>query len=267
MRANDKVRAVIFLVHGLGASSEQFHAEAIAFSRQGHRVLVPDLRGHGLSGVPAKIDPTGFTGPALAQDLLDILDQAGAGQVHWVGNSLGGILALYLLGTPAEKRLETLALFGTCFSLDLPAATSLALRLVFLPGAPVIAWLTARGTTRSPQGGAIIKKAMRQFNVVAGAAITANIRRYDFLESARAFNPPLLVLRGGRDRAVNLRLKGDMEKLLDSPNLRFVELKRGGHCANLDVPVQWRTSLLGHWTHQRSADGRNQAPDRRASSV
>ncbi|UXN73251.1 alpha/beta hydrolase [Devosia sp. A8/3-2] len=81
-----------------------------------------------------------------------MLDHAGAREVHWVGNSLGGILALWLLGTPLVSRLRSLALFGTCFSMNLPAQTDRVLRLSFLPRADITARLTARTTTASPSG-------------------------------------------------------------------------------------------------------------------
>lgn len=241
--------ADIVLLHGLASSGRQFVREAERFADQGYRVLVPDLRGHGLSGVPnGAIQHADFSIATLAGDLLGVLDHAKAQDVHWVGNSLGGILALYLLGTADAGRLRSLALFGTCFSLDLPASIGLALRAAFLPGRAITARLTAISTTSNPTGRAAIAAAVKQFNIDAGAAIAANIRRYDFVENARAFPRPLLVMWGGLDRAVNLRLRGDLAKLADCPSLLRIDLPLGGHCANFDMHELFCETLLEHWT-------------------
>lgn len=248
----------ILLVHGLASSGAQFHLEALRFAGRGFRVLVPDLRGHGRSGVPqGPITEADFAIAVMAGDLIEILDHARASQVHWVGNSLGGILALWLLGTRHNGRLRSLALFGTCISMNLPAQIGLALRAAFLPGRAITARLTALATTRSGVGRQAIETAIGQFNIRAGAAIAANVRQYDFHANARSFQRPLLVLWGGLDRAVNLRLRGDMAKLVDHPNVRRIDLLSAGHCANFDTHDLFCTSLLGHWsaTGQLSRQG------------
>ena len=247
-RPHGAPRADVVLVHGLASSGEQFHHEALRFAGQGFRVLVPDLRGHGASGVPGgPIVTADFAIPTMAGDVLAMFDHAAALDVHWVGNSLGGILALWLLGTQHATRLRSLALFGTCFSMNLPAGVSQVLRLSFLPGAAITGRLTARTTTASPIGRQAIAKAIRQFNVGAGAAIAANVRRYDFLANARSYERPLLVLWGQRDRVVNLGLGGDIGKFADRPNFSRVDLPRGGHCANFDMPDEFCTALERHW--------------------
>lgn len=248
-------RPDVMLVHGLASSGGQFDAEARHFAGLGHRVLVPDLRGHGVSGIPqGRINTADFAIPVMAQDLVDILVHASAGPVHWVGNSLGGILALSLLGTPDSRKLASLALFGTCFSMNLPRQVSSVLRLSFLPGAPVTGWLTARTTTGNAAGRKAIEKAIRQFDVAAGAAIAANVRNYDFVGNAMSFEGPLLVMRGGRDHAVNLRLRRDIDKFTHLPNFKRIDLPQGGHCANFDMPTEFRTALAEHWVRAEASE-------------
>jgi pimeloyl-ACP methyl ester carboxylesterase len=248
-RPSSAARADVFLVHGLASSGAQFEAEALRFARQGYRVLVPDLRGHGASGVPqGPILTADFSPAVMAADMIEVLDHAGAREVHWVGNSLGGILALYLLGTAHCECIRTLALFGTCFSMNLPAQASQVLRLTFLPGADTTGWITALTTTGNPAGRKAIAAAIAQFNVEAGAAIAANVRNYDFVANALAFSRPLLVLWGGRDHAVNLGLKGDIGKFAGKTNFRRVDLPMGGHCANFDMPEEFCAALATHWT-------------------
>lgn len=253
----------VLLVHGLASSGLQFHHEALHFADRGYRVLVPDLRGHGSSGVPAgPVATANFTISTMAGDVLHMLDHAGADQVHWVGNSLGGILALWLLGTPEAQRLRSLALFGTCFSMRLPNQVSQVLRLSFLLGADITAWLTARTTTLSPIGRVAIAAAIKQFNVAAGAAIATNVRRYDFVANARSYDRPMLVLRGGKDHAVNLGLRGDLGKFVDRPNFSRIGLPEGGHCANFDMPDAFRAALETHWSRAEQQETEAWLPGR-----
>lgn len=238
----------ILLLHGLASSGLQFHEDAEYFASRGFRVLVPDIRGHGASGVPeGGISAADFSIPIMADDIVAMLDHAGSRDVHWVGNSLGGILALWLLGTSAKSRIKSLALFGTCFSMDLPLQVSTALRLAFLPGASVTGWLTARTTTANPTGRKSIATAIKQFNVEAGAAIASHVRNYDFVANALAYEQPLLVLWGAKDHAVNLRLRKDIGTFTDQPNFQRIDLPRGGHCANFDEPAAFREALEAHW--------------------
>lgn len=247
-RPSGAVRADVVLVHGLASSGVQFEAEALRFAGEGYRVLVPDLRGHGASGVPeGPLLAADFSPAVMAADMIAVLDHADARQVHWVGNSLGGILALFLLGTDHCERIGTLALFGTCFSMNLPAQVSQVLRLSFLPGEGVTGRITALTTTGNPAGRQAIAQAIGQFNVEAGAAIVANVRNYDFVANALAFSRPLLVLWGGRDHAVNLGLKSDIGKFDGKAGFRRVDLVRGGHCANFDMHEEFCAALAEHW--------------------
>ncbi len=244
----EKACADILFVHGLASSGIQFHHEALQFADKGFRVLVPDLRGHGASGVPDRpIVAEDFAISTMASDLVDLLDHANVREVHWVGNSLGGILALWLLGTPQVSRIRSLVLFGTCFSMNLPAQVDRVLRMSFLPGADITAWLTARTTTASARGREAIETAIKQFNIDAGAAITSNVRNYDFLSNARDYRQPLLVLWGGKDHAVNLGLRGDIGKFSDRPNFRRINLPEGGHCSNFDMPEAFCAAIEAHW--------------------
>ena len=79
----------LVLVHGLGGTIENWRALAPPLA-ESHRVVVPDLPGHGHSApVPEarNLDP-------LAEAVLAVVDAEGVGSAVWVGHSLGGVLAL-----------------------------------------------------------------------------------------------------------------------------------------------------------------------------
>lgn len=238
--------APVLLCHGLGAAGAQFAADAHHFAEHGYRVLVPDLRGHGASGMPERVTPDGFAPARLRADLFAMLDHAGIGQVHWVGNSLGGILGL---GAAAERpdRLASLAIFGTALALSLPTS-GWALPLIDrVPGRRLAARLTARSTSADPAARVLIAAMLERYDARAAAHIVDHIRRYDLQDAALGWGGPGLVLVGGRDRAVNRALLKQLGPLRERANWHIVELPEGGHCANLDAGTAWRAALLEFW--------------------
>jgi pimeloyl-ACP methyl ester carboxylesterase len=77
------------LVHGLGGTIENWRALAPPLAVD-HRVLVPDLPGHGGSSpLPEARDVD-----ALAEAVLGIADAEEAGDAVWIGHSLGGVVGL-----------------------------------------------------------------------------------------------------------------------------------------------------------------------------
>lgn len=237
----------VILVHGLGAGGRQFGADAAYFAGLGHRVLVPDIRGHGRSGRPGDYAPEGFAIPVLADDMLAVLDHAGVTRVDWVGNSLGGILALDLLGRVPE-RIGSLALFGTAFRLGLPRAAAAAIPLIYrVLGRRLAAGVTGRMTVRGRAEQALVTAMLERFDPRVGRAIAENVRRYDLTRNALSYRGPILIMRGGRDRQVNRALAPSLPQVTARPNVSLVHLPEGGHCANLDVPEAFRGALAAFW--------------------
>jgi esterase len=87
----------VLLLHGLFGSSANWAGIARRLAAT-HRVLVPDLRGHGRS--PAG---TGISYAAMAADLVALLDSEGVRQALVVGHSMGGKVAMWLALTGPER--------------------------------------------------------------------------------------------------------------------------------------------------------------------
>ncbi len=237
----------VMLCHGLGAGGAQFAEDAEFFASHGYRVITPDLRGHATSGMPAHIGPEAFSTERLRADLYAMLEHAGMSKVHWVGNSLGGILGL---GVAAEqpKRLQSLSLFGTALALDIPAAGWMFPVFDRVPGRRAMAWLTAQATTKNKAARPLIADLLRHYDARAAGFIVDHIRHYDLRDAASTWSGPALILVGGRDRAVNKALLGQLDVLRQRPNWQIVDLPEGGHCANLDATQDWRSALLNFWS-------------------
>jgi pimeloyl-ACP methyl ester carboxylesterase len=79
--------ATLLLVHGWGADSHDWTWHIPDLSAT-HRVIAPDLRGHGHSSDPGP--GSGYHPRALAADLIALLDRLGIEQVVAIGHSMGG---------------------------------------------------------------------------------------------------------------------------------------------------------------------------------
>lgn len=89
--AADARGETLLLVHGATCDSHDWSAQIDAFSAR-HRVIAPDLRGHGRSsGLTGGQRPRDF-----AADLAELLDSIDSGPVVVVGHSLGAVVASVL---------------------------------------------------------------------------------------------------------------------------------------------------------------------------
>ncbi len=79
----------VILLHGLGATNASMLTTLWSLSRR-HRVIAPDLPGHGDTGKPNTRYDAGF----FARWLIAFSDQLGLRRPDLVGNSLGGRIAL-----------------------------------------------------------------------------------------------------------------------------------------------------------------------------
>jgi pimeloyl-ACP methyl ester carboxylesterase len=125
---------VLLLIHGMAGSSTTWRSVAPLLART-HRVIAPDLPGHGESGKPRGDYSLG----AFAATLRDLLRELGINKVTVIGQSLGGGVAMQFTYQHPEYC-ERLVLIG---SGGLGPDVNWTLRLLAAPGAefvlPVIA--------------------------------------------------------------------------------------------------------------------------------
>lgn len=237
----------VVLCHGLASAAAQHAADADYFAELGFRVLVPDLRGHGRSGKPNPMTMAGFSIGRMAEDLIMMLDAAEIGPVHWVGNSLGGILALELLGRH-EARFATLATFGTPYALSLPRWSAQAIPWAHtLFGRQRYAEMAARGMSRDAAAQRLIASVVERFDPQVGLLTARSLTHFTLIPNALAARLPILMLRGDRDPQVNVVLGPTLRAMRGRPNFTLVNVPEGGHCTNLDATEAVRRELLRFW--------------------
>ncbi len=103
----------LLLLHGFTGSGANW--QDFADKLTGWRIIAPDLPGHGTSAPPVG------TMPAVAQDLVALLDRLGVEQAVVIGYSMGGRLALHL-ALHAPERIRALVVVGATPGLSDPQA-------------------------------------------------------------------------------------------------------------------------------------------------
>ena len=101
----------LILIHGFSSDSRQWidHGLAAAFAAPGHRVIMPDLRGHGASGRPH--EASAYPPDVLADDGLAVVSALGLADNGYglFGYSMGGRVALRMLVRGARPAAAVIA--------------------------------------------------------------------------------------------------------------------------------------------------------------
>src|SRR5690348_8487915 len=129
-----KDRETIWLQHGVGRSSRFWYHWVPALARN-YRVVRRDMRGHGMSAAPEP-DYT-WTIDDLLNDMKGFLDALGLDRVHYLGESIGGILGIAFAAKWPE-RFKSMTLCAT------PTAIRPPIQRLFAVGYED--WYTALGT-------------------------------------------------------------------------------------------------------------------------
>jgi len=99
----------VVLLHGFPDTGDLWRHQVAALSTNGFRVIVPDLRGFGLSDKPT--DVAAYNLLNLAGDVVAVLDDAGVERVHVVGHDWGAALS-WALASFLPDRVDHLAVLS-----------------------------------------------------------------------------------------------------------------------------------------------------------
>ena len=214
-------RAVI-LLHGLFSDAPMNwlnfgHAERIVAT--GHRVIMPDLRAHGLSGKPHS--PDAYPHAILVRDLNELIAHLGPSDFDLGGFSLGARTAVQAIGEGLKPGKAVLAGMG------LRGLQNWGRRQAFFRDAIANFDTSSRG---DPHWLAIqFMKTMKVDRTAAGHVLTSfGDMAPEWLDS---FSMPTLVVCGSEDED-----NGSARELADAlPNATFAEVP-GSHMSSVTKP-------------------------------
>jgi pimeloyl-ACP methyl ester carboxylesterase len=113
---NSTTNQWVTFVHGAGGSSSIWFKQIRDFKKH-YNVLLLDLRGHGDSKSNQNTTHKYYTFPALAEDILEVLDYLKIQKSHFVGISLGTILIRQLAETYPNK-VQSMILGGAILKMN-----------------------------------------------------------------------------------------------------------------------------------------------------
>lgn len=236
----------VVLVHGFPFSAEMWKPQRAALSAS-HRVITPDLRGHGRSDPPHGAASIGM----YADDIVAILDELGVGQATVAGLSMGGYVVMALLGRHPE-RVRGVMLMATKAPGDTDAGKqgrNEMIRLAEEEGAAAVAekllpkMLTAR--TRAENGELVeFVRTMMVGTPVEGivGALHALRDRPDSTETLTALQIPALVLAGGSDELIPPAEAERMHAAISGSQLEIVP--DAAHLLNLEQPEAVNAAMM-----------------------
>jgi pimeloyl-ACP methyl ester carboxylesterase len=219
--------------------------------QQCYRVIVPDMRGRGLSAWDP--NPQNYQPAIYIRDILALLDMLGAAQVSIIGTSLGGLLAMMMaagyrsriaaivlndIGPEADpKGLDRIK--GYAGRLPPPKDWSDAIaqtRSMFddaWPNLPADRWSTiVRRGYREDAAGAVRVDADPMIGEMLRAAPAATATLWPFWSVLRGI--PMLAIRGERSDILSAAVFARMKA--ENPELVQLEVAQRGHVPLLDEP-------------------------------
>jgi 3-oxoadipate enol-lactonase / 4-carboxymuconolactone decarboxylase len=240
----------LLLLHSLGTSLHVWDAQ-VASLAQRFRVIRPDMRGHGLTGVT----PGPYSIAGLAHDALAVLDELGIGRAHVAGVSIGGLIA-QSIAAQAPDRLLSLALCDTAMAIPPPetwrerAAIVRAQGVAALVDAVLARWVTP-GFLGTPETAGL--RAMLLRTPAEGYAAAAEaIASADLSASTREIRVPTLVLVGEQDQATPV---ASAEALRDAiPGAVLHVIADASHIPMVEKPAEVTAALLDFLAPAASGD-------------
>lgn len=233
----------VVLLHGFPFTHRIWDAAASALAGE-HRVVAPDLRGMGASGVTA--------GPylmeQLAGDLAAMLDALGIERATIVGHSLGGYVAL-AFARMYDARVARLALVASRLVADTPELAAsrreLAARIED-EGTVEVALDRMLPRLLAPNNSAAlldVARAIARENNPAGlaAVLRGMALRDDAHDIAGELAMPVTVIAGAEDPIVSIDEAGDIVRSF--PNAELVVLERVAHLPMLEDPLGLERAL------------------------
>lgn len=228
--------APVLLLHGFCGSSAYWDA-IVPLLRAQCRLIVPDLPGHGSSGVPASTHAI----EAFADDIVALLNRLGIEKAIWLGHSLGGYVAL----AAAERHADRLAALGLIHSTAYPDDEKgkenrlKSIQTVKLSGIPSfvdglipklfapehietmadkVEYAKQIGYGTSPEG--------------AVAALTAMRERPDRNAVLSHTTYPVLLVAGAKDQIIQPEKTFSVRR----DGVRQVQLEQAGHMSMMEAP-------------------------------
>ncbi|MFE3178492.1 alpha/beta fold hydrolase [Amycolatopsis sp. NPDC059090] len=245
----------VLLVHGHPFDRSMWGPQAEHLARNGHRVVVPDLRGYGDSTGPAVSGLEDF-----AEDLIGLADHLGLGRFVLGGLSMGGQIVMQTVRDYPE-RIAALLLadtFAEPETAEGKVVRNQAADRVLAEGMTAYAdellpKMVSPGTLSSKtEVAAHVRKMMRDAPATgAAAALRARAKRPDYRDSLKQVSVPTLVAVGSEDEFTPVADAQLLHRLVAGSELAVLD--GAGHLPNLELAAEFN-DVFGRFLDQVRPD-------------
>jgi 3-oxoadipate enol-lactonase len=245
LESNTRGAETVFLLHGLGASSESWALQIPALEADGYSILAPDARGFGRSSYPG-----GSTSIVeMSADFAALLLHLQTGPVYVVGISMGGTHALQLAISHPElvRKLVLVNTFSQLRPSRLNEWIYFAFRflLVHTLGLNIQARSVARRIFPHPEQALYRQALMEQIMQADPAGYRAAMRAlagFNANPHLTNIHCPTLIITSAEDTTVN---PGIQRKLAQGiPDARQIWISQAGHAVIADQHEKFNEILL-----------------------
>ena len=225
----------IILSHGYGATSQMWAGQIDVLSAD-HRLIVWDMRGHGLTDSPG--NPACYSEAETVADIGAILDAEGIDSGVIGGLSLGGYMSLaFQVAHP--DRTQALMLFDTGPGYNNPKAREGWNTGMAIPRAEAL----DRDGLAALGGSEEVRVSTHRSAEGLAKAARGMLAQFDnrIIQSLATIPQPTLVLVGENDKPF---LAGTDYMANKIPNNTHVVIPNAGHAANIDNPADFNEAVV-----------------------
>lgn len=235
----------LLFVHGFPLTHQIWAPQLQALAIK-HRMIAPDLRGHGKTAAP----PGPYTMEQMADDLKALIDTRRCGPVMMIGHSMGGYIALAFVRR-YPKLVAGLGLICTRAGADTPEGKTnrenLAQRVekdgsVAVADAMFPKMLAPSTYATQPELSDSIRRMMLATPVsgLAGA-VRGMAARADSTDLLPSIKVPTLIITGADDQLIPPKESENMAKQIPDATLHIIP--GAGHLPSVEKPAQFNQSL------------------------
>ncbi|XP_072016795.1 protein ABHD8-like [Amphiura filiformis] len=236
--AYDDGNVMVFLIHGVGGSSDLWRHQIDYLVKEGFEVIAPDLLGHGFSRAPRQSSAYAFN--ELADDMLALFDGYAKRRNILIGHSYGSSFCTKISKERSRKVTKMILISGggpvplepqTCQVFGLPACVLWCIK-------PAITDIFERRAIHSQGVKARLKK-LRAFDVpsyVLQGMMKGQTWKEGDEDYHLAITVSVLLIYGMQDKFVSLEEEEWMQETIYACELTTLE--SAGHMVMIECPDQ-----------------------------
>jgi 3-oxoadipate enol-lactonase len=207
-----------------------------------YRVLRYDTRGHGCSGVT----PGPYTIERLADDAIGLIDQLGIRKVHFVGLSMGGMIAQQM-GARFPERVYSLSLCDTASEMPPRSlweerfAIARTQGMAGLVDSTMQRWFTAPFIACDPQSVEKVRRMVLGTPVEGYIACGSAVRDMAQTTMLLQVKTPTLILVGRQDPSCTVENSIVIHRMIDGSEM--IVLEEAAHLSNIEQSQAFNNAL------------------------